>query len=76
MTLRLPHAAASVYRFLVAEAEAEQHTGDERHSEFGVHITYEDLYDLIVFLAACVYIAGKSNRALYKMLLNGRARPT
>ena len=27
-------------------------------SEFGVHITYEDLYDAVLFLA-CIYIAGQ-----------------
>lgn len=36
----------------------EEDHGDDGHSEFGVHITYEDLYDSVLFLV-CIYVAGK-----------------
>lgn len=52
-TSRLPAAVTSfAYRWL-AETEAD----GEVHSEFGVHIAYEDLYDFVVFLT-CIYLAG------------------
>lgn len=34
------------------------HGSSGDHSEFGVHITYEDLYSCLIFLTA-VYISGK-----------------
>jgi hypothetical protein len=39
--------------------------GDE-HSEFGVHITYEDLYDTFLFLVA-IYVAGQIASRILKM---------
>ena len=54
MTTHLPTAAASAMRWL-----AETGTDDgEHHSDFGVHIEYEDLYDTIVFFTA-IYISGQ-----------------
>ena len=39
---------------------------DEEHSEFGVHITYQDLYGTVVFLAA-IYVAGELSKRVLKM---------
>ena len=49
-----------LYRALAEEG------GDDSHSEFGVHITYEDLYNTIVFFA-CIYICGQIASGLLKM---------
>ena len=47
-------------RFLAEDSAAaaaeDDHGGG--HSEFGVHITYEDLYDSVLFLV-CIYVAGQ-----------------
>ncbi|KAG7367151.1 Kef-type K+ transport system, membrane component [Nitzschia inconspicua] len=51
-----------LYR-LLAETEGE---GDDEHSEFGVHITYADLYATVVFLA-CIYVSGQIASRLLKM---------
>lgn len=40
-----------------ATAEGDHGGGDDDHSDFGVHITYEDLYTSIIFLT-CIYVAG------------------
>lgn len=42
------------------------HDDGEHHSEFGVHITYDDLYHSIVFLAA-IYCAGVISSKVLKM---------
>ena len=56
---------------LTAEAEIDDlyvhedgnHSG---HSEVGVHITYEDLYSTIIFLA-CIYISGQMASRFLRM---------
>lgn len=53
MTTHLPEAAAAAMRWL---SEGSETDGD--HSEFGVHIEYEDLYDTVLFFAA-IYLAGQ-----------------
>lgn len=52
--------AWSLYRRM-AETE-----GDDGHSEFGVHITYEDLYGTVVFLC-CTYVAGEFAKRVLRM---------
>lgn len=52
----------TLYRALAGD---EDHT-DDGHSEFGVHITYEDLYSTILFFA-CIYICGQIAASLLKM---------
>lgn len=42
------------------------HGGDDGHGGFGVHITYNDLYNSVVFLS-CVYISGQIASRLLKM---------
>jgi hypothetical protein len=40
--------------------------GDDEHSEFGVHITYEDLYYTIIFFAS-IYVSGLIASSMLKM---------
>eukprot|EP00522_Entomoneis_paludosa_P012811 CAMPEP_0172442126 /NCGR_PEP_ID=MMETSP1065-20121228/2596_1 /TAXON_ID=265537 /ORGANISM="Amphiprora paludosa, Strain CCMP125" /LENGTH=819 /DNA_ID=CAMNT_0013191851 /DNA_START=224 /DNA_END=2683 /DNA_ORIENTATION=+ len=51
MTSHLYQAAASTMRWMAE-------SGDDGHSEFGVHIEYEDLYDAIIFFC-CIYVGGQ-----------------
>jgi hypothetical protein len=53
-----------LYR-LLAEDAGDDH-GDDEHSEFGVHITYEELYATVVFFA-CIYICGQIASGVLKM---------
>ena len=46
-----------------AEGDAD---GDDEHSSFGVHITYDDLYRSFAFLTA-IYLAGQVASRLLKM---------
>ena len=48
-------AAASHFSRWLAESG---HDDDDGHSEFGVHIEYEDLYDAIIFFC-CIYVGGQ-----------------
>ena len=58
--------ASHAYRFL-AETGDDSHGGDDgHHSEFGVHITYTDLYRSVVFLTA-IYISGQLASRLLRM---------
>ena len=50
-------------RFL---AEDTHDDGDESHSEFGVHIEYEDLYDAILFLVI-IHAAGQLASRVFTM---------
>eukprot|EP00529_Nitzschia_sp_RCC80_P017252 CAMPEP_0113503518 /NCGR_PEP_ID=MMETSP0014_2-20120614/34200_1 /TAXON_ID=2857 /ORGANISM="Nitzschia sp." /LENGTH=814 /DNA_ID=CAMNT_0000398517 /DNA_START=405 /DNA_END=2849 /DNA_ORIENTATION=+ /assembly_acc=CAM_ASM_000159 len=45
---------------------AETTTDGEDHSEFGVHITYEDLYRTIVYFV-CIYVCGQFASAVLRM---------
>lgn len=40
--------------------------GGDGHSEVGVHISYEDLYSTIIFLA-CIYVSGQVASRLLRM---------
>ena len=44
----------------------DDHHDDGGHSEFGVHITYEDLYHSILFLAL-IYCAGVVSAKVFRM---------
>jgi hypothetical protein len=46
----------SITRFL-AEAQGDGTEGQGEDEHFGVHISYQDIYSGIIFLA-CIYIAG------------------
>lgn len=52
---------SSFSRYLANETDHE-----ESHSEFGVHITYDDLYASVGFLTA-IYVAGYLAGRLFKM---------
>jgi hypothetical protein len=39
---------------------------DAEHSGFGVHISYDDLYNIIIFLT-CIYVSGQIASRLSKM---------
>eukprot|EP00934_Nitzschia_sp_Nitz4_P006427 Nitzschia sp. Nitz4//scaffold273_size25297//20719//24905//NITZ4_008321-RA/size25297-processed-gene-0.7-mRNA-1//-1//CDS//3329545262//6417//frame0 len=64
----------SFFRSLTEEASnhtddgyVDDHVDDgEHHSEFGVHITYDDLYDTVVFLVA-IYVSGEFARRVLQM---------
>jgi len=58
MTSHLSAFASRFFTRALAESGHEDGHGDDGHSEFGVHIEYEDLYKAIIFLAS-IYIAGK-----------------
>jgi hypothetical protein len=51
------HLAAAALRLLEGSG-GETHEDVAAHSEFGVHIDYEDLYDAFVFLVV-IYLAGQ-----------------
>lgn len=54
-------------RILSTASNLTDHTDDgEHHSEFGVHIAYEQLYNAVVFLAA-IYVAGAVFSKVLKM---------
>jgi hypothetical protein len=62
-----------LYRLMAAEdpAATDDDVGDDDHaggghSEFGVHITYDDLYHTIIFFA-CIYVSGQIAARLLKM---------
>jgi hypothetical protein len=57
----------TAFRFLstdtnTTEGEEPQYDDDQHeeggHSEFGVHIEYEDLYNTVIFLT-CIYLSGQ-----------------
>jgi hypothetical protein len=59
---RLEAFALEFYR-LMAETEGEPNdddhaAGDDDHSEFGVHITYQSLYRTVIYLTA-IYVSGQ-----------------
>ena len=54
---KLQEFAVEVFRSL-AESGSDGHDDDGGHSEFGVHITYKDLYNSIVYLSA-IYVSGQ-----------------
>ena len=64
MTTHVTSAVSSLLSRYLAETKEEH--GDDHHSEFGVHIEYEDLYDAVVFLAA-IYVAGQIASRLLTM---------
>lgn len=53
MPRRLESFAHDIFRSL-----SETGGGDDGHSEFGVHIAYEDLYATVIFLSA-IYVSGE-----------------
>jgi len=65
-----------LYRLMAEETATDDghtddgHTDDgdhgDGHSEFGVHITYEDLYNTILFFT-CIYVCGQIASKLLKM---------
>lgn len=55
-----------LYRALAEEGTDDGDYGSDSHSEFGVHVTYEDLYSTVVFFA-CIYICGQIASNLLKM---------
>lgn len=50
------HLLDAVYNRFLAEGGEDSHS--DGHSEFGVHITYEDLFESILFLVA-IYVSGQ-----------------
>lgn len=60
MTTRLPAAVNSFLLRYLAETDTHDEGGDggDGHSDFGVHIEYEDLYDAVLFFTA-IYVAGQ-----------------
>jgi Kef-type K+ transport system membrane component KefB len=64
MTTRLQNA---VHRYLSGGGDGTgEGAGGEEEESFGVHITYEDLYDTIVFFT-CIYVAGQIASRLLRM---------
>lgn len=58
-----------VWRMLASSGDGstdDAHHGDGGHSEFGVHIQYEDLYYSLVFLMS-IYAGGQIAQRLLKM---------
>jgi hypothetical protein len=56
-----------LYRALAEESTDDGGHGDnDGHSEFGVHITYQDLYSTFVFFA-CIYVCGQIASGLLRM---------
>ena len=56
-----------LFRMLAESAGGDDgHGGGEEHSEFGVHITYEDLYRTVVYFA-CIYVCGQFASAVLRM---------
>jgi hypothetical protein len=55
-----------LYRALAEDVHTDDAHGGDEHSEFGVHIVYEDLYNTIVFFA-CIYVCGQIASRLLKM---------
>lgn len=60
---RLEAFASQFYRMIAETAEegddhTDDHQDDDGHSEFGVHITYEDLYRTVIYLT-CIYVSGQ-----------------
>lgn len=52
---------------MLAESSAEAYGDDGGgHSEFGVHITYEDLYTTVLYFA-CIYVSGQIASTLLRM---------
>ena len=60
MTTRIPAAVNGFLLRYLSETTGEDKSAEhaEDHSEFGVHITCEDLYDTFLFLVA-IYLAGQ-----------------
>lgn len=58
MTTRLPQATAAAVRWLAGgdSSQGDDHGGG--HSDFGVHIEYEDLYNTVIFFVA-IYLSGR-----------------
>lgn len=56
----------SVYRLLSGGDEENVIYGEEGHSSFGVHVTYEDLYNAVLFLFA-IYVAGQLASRILRM---------
>jgi hypothetical protein len=44
----------------------DDHSGGDEHSQFGVHITYQDLYGTVIFLIA-IYISGELAKRVLRM---------
>jgi hypothetical protein len=60
---RLEVFAWQFYRMIAETAEegddqTDDHQDDDGHSEFGVHITYQDLYRTVIYLT-CIYVSGQ-----------------
>jgi len=56
-------------RFLAGDADADHdadHHGEEHHSEFGVHVTYDDIYYSLLFLTA-IYVSGQIAAHILRM---------
>jgi hypothetical protein len=56
-----------LFRLLAETGDDDGHGGTgESHSEFGVHITYEDLYSTVIFFA-CIYVCGQIASTVLRM---------
>ena len=53
-----------LHRLYAAFADSDRALAED--SEFGVHITYNDLYNTIVFFA-CIYVCGQIASSLLRM---------
>jgi len=49
-----------------SDCHYDDHVFEDGHGGFGVHISYEDLYNSIIFLT-CIYVSGQIASRLLKM---------
>ena len=70
MPRRLEAFVRTMFRSLAESSGVDDHGGGDDdgggHSEFGVHITYQDLYGTLVFLTA-IYSSGELARRVLRM---------